>query len=469
MDMSPPDLITCSLKPIIKDKLGSKLASDNYRAIGISSLLLKVLDWVIFILFESELKPSDLQFGFQKKNSTTMCTWMVVETVNYFNNRDTPIFACFLDLSKAFDLVTFSKLFSKLKNRIGAIFIRLMAYIYIFQTCCVEWCGVKSKSFNVACGIRQGAVLSPILFSIYIDDLFSVLADSGFGCYINDLFYGIVGYADDLVLMSPDLSGLQSMLNITKSFLDNLGLKISVDHIKPEKSKTKCVAFGTKHNPLPIFLNGTALPWNDKYVHLGHVLYRDGTLNLDVNLKRCAFIGKFHELRQELKSQNPTVFMNLVIVYMSHFYGSNLWNLFDIENICVAWNNVVRNVFNLPRRSRRCLIEPLSGFPHVMTMLTNRFLKFYDTLYFSPKEVISNLRREQENDCRSSFGSNIRNISILNNNCDIRQCNKNSVKYFPVTDEDAWRIGPLIDLLNFQIPGLSYDDIAIFKELFACA
>ena len=63
----PSDLITCTLKPIIKDNLGSKLSSDNYRAVGISSLLLKVLDWVIFNLFESQLKPSDLQFGFQKK------------------------------------------------------------------------------------------------------------------------------------------------------------------------------------------------------------------------------------------------------------------------------------------------------------------------------------------------------------------------------------------------------------------
>ena len=199
------------------------------------------------------------------------------------------------------------------------------------------------------------------------------------------------------------------------------------------------------------------------------MLYRDGTLNLDVNLKRCSFIGKFHELRQELKSQNPIVFMNLIIVYMSHFYGSNLWNLFDIENICVAWNNIVRNVFNLPRMSHRYLIEPLSGFPHVMTMLTNRFLKFYDTLYFSPKEVISNLRRLQENDCRSSFGSNIRNISMLNNNCDIRQCVKNSVKYFPVSVEAAWRIGLLHELLNLDFPGLSFGEIAVLKEFLACA
>ena len=152
----PKELIMCSLKPIIKDKLGDKLSSENYRAIGSSSLLLKVLDWVIFILYESNLKPAELQFGFQKKNSTTMSTWTVTETVNYFLNRDTPVFSCFLDLSKAFDLVTFSKLFSKLHNRVGAIFIRLLAYIYVFQSCCVDWYGTKSKLFNV----------SPILISI---------------------------------------------------------------------------------------------------------------------------------------------------------------------------------------------------------------------------------------------------------------------------------------------------------------
>ena len=63
----PKDLIFCSLKPIIKDKLGDKFSSDNYRAIGSSSLFLKIMDWVIFLLHESKLKPSELQFGFQKK------------------------------------------------------------------------------------------------------------------------------------------------------------------------------------------------------------------------------------------------------------------------------------------------------------------------------------------------------------------------------------------------------------------
>ena len=89
----------------LKDKLGDKSSSSNYRAIGISALILKIFDWVILILFGDKLKPSELQFGFQRKNSTTMCSWVVVETINFFNNRDTPVFTCFLDITKAFDLV----------------------------------------------------------------------------------------------------------------------------------------------------------------------------------------------------------------------------------------------------------------------------------------------------------------------------------------------------------------------------
>ena len=379
----------------------------------------------------------------------------------------------FLDLTKAFDLVKFSDLFNKLRNKISSIFIRLVAYIYIFQSCCVEWCGVKSRSFNVSNVIRQGAVLSPVLFSLYIDELFVELAKSGFGCHIKDLFYGIIGYADDIVLLSPDKYGLQCMLDITNSFLVKLGLKISVDHVKPDKSKTKCVAFGLKKDPPPIFLNGTALPWCDSYKHLGHVFYKDGTLKMDVDLKRKSFIGTFHELRQELKCPYPIVFLNLIIIYMSHFYGSNLWNLFDIENVLIAWNNVIRNVFNLPRRTHRYLIEPISGSPHVLTLLTNRFLKFYNSLYCSPKKIISNLRKLQEIDCRSNFGNNINRICFLNNTFNVFKCGKNVVRYFPIEDNEIWRVNMLNELIRFDqehpLNGFSVNEIEFLIENVACA
>ena len=97
--------------------------------------------------------------------------------------------------------------------------VRLLLNMHLNQKIQVKWNGKLSDPFNVSNGIRQGAVLSPILFSLYIDDLFFELSQSGFGCYINGLFYGITGYADDLVLLSPDKYGLQCMLDIMNSFL----------------------------------------------------------------------------------------------------------------------------------------------------------------------------------------------------------------------------------------------------------
>ena len=469
----PKDLISCSLKPIIKDKMGDKFSSENYRAIGSSSLFLKILDWVIFILHESKLKPSELQFGFQKKNSTTMCSWIVVETVNYFNNRDTTVFSCFLDLSKAFDLVDFSKLFCKLKDRLGKVFIRILAFIYVFQTCCVDWGGLKSKPFKVSNGIRQGAVLSPILFSLYIDELFNLLSCSGFGCYINNVFYGIAGYADDLVLLSPDIVGLQKMFDISKSFLEDLGLKISINRLEPDRSKTKCVAFGSKRNPfINIKFNDFDIPWANSYKHLGHILYKDGSLSHDVEFKRKAFIGSFFQLKQELKSQHPSVFMNLIMIYLSHFYGSNLWNLFDLDSIFIAWNKVVRIVNNLPYRTHRYLLEPFSGFTHVFTFLTNRFLKFYETLSNSEKISIKNLLHFQEKDCRSNFGLNVRNICLKNNAVNILDCKRFAVKYFPIDENDKWRVRVLNDLIlckdSLIRGGFSENEIKDFIYHVAC-
>ena len=262
------------------------------------------------------------------------------------------------------------------------------------------------------------------------------------------MFYGLIGYADDLVILSPDLQGLQNMLNITKSFLENLGLKISINQVNPGKSKTKCMVFGRKNDPATfVKLNDFNLPWCDSYKHLGHILSKNGSLEQDADWKRRIFIGTFFELKQELKSQHPKVFMNLVMVYMSHFYGSNLWNLFDLDNIYVAWNKILRIVFNLPYCTHRYLLEPYSGFSHLFTMLTNRFLKFYETLYLSEKNVIYNLRICQENDCRSTFGQNVRNICLKNNVDALFLCKKNAIKYFPIDDRERWRINVLKDLI----------------------
>ena len=178
----PKNILVSSLQPIIKDKLGSKCDSSNYRAIGGSSLILKLFDIILLNIFSNSLTLAHEQFGFQRNSSTTLCSWTVKETINYFLNRDTPVFACFLDMTKAFDLVNYGKLFDKLKSRISPVFLRLLAYVYSYQRYNVKWNNSLSHSFSVYNGVKQGAIMSPTLLSVYIDDLFDILRESGLGC-----------------------------------------------------------------------------------------------------------------------------------------------------------------------------------------------------------------------------------------------------------------------------------------------
>ena len=150
-------LLLSTLVPIVKDKLGDICASKNYRSIAISNLILKILDWVIIILFGSTLGLEDLQFAYQEKCSTFMCSWLVVETVSYFLRNNTEVFCCTMDMTKAFDLVKFSVLFKKLvEKNLPLIFIRLLVFMYVNQTANVRWNGDISEQFTILNGVKQG-------------------------------------------------------------------------------------------------------------------------------------------------------------------------------------------------------------------------------------------------------------------------------------------------------------------------
>ena len=66
------ELLVCAIIPLIKDKNGKDDDSSNYRGIALSSLLLKIFDWVILLLFDEELKTDQNQFGFETGSSTSM-------------------------------------------------------------------------------------------------------------------------------------------------------------------------------------------------------------------------------------------------------------------------------------------------------------------------------------------------------------------------------------------------------------
>ena len=102
-------LLLATLVPLLKDKLGDICDSSNYRSIAISSLILKVFDWVIILLYGDKLNLDQLQFSYQLNISTNMCTWMAIETIDFFTRNGSEVYVCTIDMSKAFDWVKHSQ------------------------------------------------------------------------------------------------------------------------------------------------------------------------------------------------------------------------------------------------------------------------------------------------------------------------------------------------------------------------
>ena len=83
---------------------------------------------------------------------------------------------------------------------------------------CISWGGTYSTSFNVYNGVRQGRILSPYLFNIYIDDLGVNLNACRVGCCVGNEIINHLMYADDLVITATSVAGLSKLLRICELF-----------------------------------------------------------------------------------------------------------------------------------------------------------------------------------------------------------------------------------------------------------
>jgi len=134
-----------------------------------------------------------------------------------------------LDATKAFDHVEYGKLFQLLLYRnLPPQIIRLLLNMYTNQQVQVLWHGVYSLSFSVSNGVKQGAIVSPILFCVYLDALLVILREAGVGCYIAGCYVGALGYADDLVLPTPFASAVNVLL-ICDKFSANYNVSFNVN------------------------------------------------------------------------------------------------------------------------------------------------------------------------------------------------------------------------------------------------
>ena len=130
----PVDMIRGIINPLIKDRLGDCHSSSNYRPIIVSSVYLKLFEYSLLSKIEPFIKLNNRQHGFRKQYSTSTACLVLKETIMYYTNANSNVYACFLDISKAFDSVNHEILFHELcKLKIPACLINVMKYWYANQ------------------------------------------------------------------------------------------------------------------------------------------------------------------------------------------------------------------------------------------------------------------------------------------------------------------------------------------------
>ena len=174
-----------------------------------------------------------------------MADLVVKESVNhYLENGNDLLFGCFLDLSKAYDRVSHPKLFNKLlERRAPPVMVRFLRNWYDQQITYVRWNSSTSTAFKVSIGVREGSVLSPMLFNIYINDLLVQLSLSGAGICVNGQFYGCSAYADDGCLLSASRTGMKHLLQVCEKFAQK-------NYLKFNSKKSKVCVFIKKRSVL---------------------------------------------------------------------------------------------------------------------------------------------------------------------------------------------------------------------------
>ena len=161
-------------------------------------------------------------------------SWVVGHLLQTLYKNGNTANLCSIDLSSAFDKVNHHGLFLKLMKRRIPIELLIVLENWL-SSCdaCVKWNKVWSNSFEVNFGVRQGSVLSPYLFNIYLDDVARLN-----NCYKRSF---VIIYADDILLISLTVSSLESLLRACETELIFLDMSINV-------KKSSCIRIGHRCN-----------------------------------------------------------------------------------------------------------------------------------------------------------------------------------------------------------------------------
>ncbi len=278
------------------------------------------------------------QIGFTLKNRTTDHLLTLKSVVNkYVEDGKDRIFSCFIDFRKAFDTVWHDGLFFKLQQMgVTGNFLDIIRTTYKNTKCAVKLGDNITQFFQCKQGVRQGDPLSPTLFNIFINDIFTELENGNCDPVTlnNTDFFSALAYADDIVLLSKSKEGLQKALDIVEKYCEKWRLKIN-------HSKTKSMVFskGNQIIKAEFTINGIALENVKEFKYLGITIHKKScTFTPTLKYLRVKATRAFYALKSKVNIYNLPLKVALKLIDSTIkpilLYGSEVWEPFlnqDLE------------------------------------------------------------------------------------------------------------------------------------------
>ena len=277
----------------------------------------------------------------------------------------------------------------------------------------VRWGNVSSSPFTVSNDVRQGGILSPYLFSLYMDDLSRKLNSVQSGCFVGSSLLNHLMFADDLCVFSPSVNGLQKLVNVCKEYAVNNCIIFNNNKTVGMIHQNKKFKVNVEPN---IILDGRCIKFVNSVKYLGVLITNDLYDDLDINrhLRYLYCVGntlrsKFHNCSSQVKNV-------LFRSYCMFMYSVYLWFKFKISSlnrVRTAYNNSFRIPYNIPRQESARTRQIQSNIKTFDALIRNYLYSFLKTCNNSSNVYISCLMSSDAL-CKSIFWINYNNTLYQN-------------------------------------------------------
>ena len=379
-----------TITPLVKNSTGDINSIDNYRAVTLCSVFSHMFENALRLKFGHFLTTDNLQFGFKAKHSTSHAVFTLKLCVDYFTQRNSNVYVSFLDFSKAFDTISHSGLFLKLMNRgVPLCFLLVIAFWYSNMKYEVKWSNARSDFFDVLCGSKQGGILSPDFFGIYINDLVIILRKLGIGCHVINEFIACLLFADDMSLVAPTRGSMQQMLDVCANYCKQFCLRFNV-------AKTKIMVFGKLSNSLSsiaeISLHGSSISYVTSAKYLGFYIASGLHFRTTIQQDLCSFFASANSILNSMHRPRETVLMRLLytncVPRLTYGAAVKELNSSEMQQLNVALNNAIRRIFGFRQWQSIRQLRECYNFKSIEMIYSLARKRFLDGLTSHPNSLL---------------------------------------------------------------------------------